>query len=117
MQSFSLFNNEPDMRSVPAGQAIFSEGQPGDFMYAVIAGEVDIERHGRHLATIPAGGVFGEMALIDQQPRSASAIAKTDCQVAAVTERRLNLLVSQNPHFALQMMRVLVERVRNNLES
>ena len=96
---------------------IFSEGQPGDFMYAVVAGEVTIERQGRHLATIPAGGVFGEMALIDKQPRSATAIAKTDCRVAAVTDRRFNLMVSQNPQFALQLMRVLVQRVWHNLET
>jgi len=117
MTTFSLFNHEPDIRAVPAGQTIFAEGQPGDQMYAVIEGEVEITRQGRHLAIIPAGGVFGEMALIDHLPRSASAAAKTDCRIAAVPERRLMLLVSQNPQFALQLMRLLVERIRHSLES
>ncbi len=86
-------------------------------MYAVVEGAVEIIRQGRPLATIGAGGVFGEMALIDHQPRSATATAKTDCRIAAVPERRLMLLVSQNPQFALQLMRLLVERIRASLES
>jgi CRP-like cAMP-binding protein len=117
MPTFTLFNNEPDIRAVPAGQAIFAEGDPGDQMYAVIEGEVEIARQGRSLGVIQPGGVFGEMALIDHQARSASAVAKTDCRVAAVPERRLTLLVSQNPQFALQLMRLLVERIRANWES
>lgn len=117
MTSFGLFTNEPDIRAVPAGQTIFAEGQPGDHMYAVVTGQVQIVRQGRALATIEAGGLFGEMALIDRQPRSATAVALTDCRVAAIPERRLTLLVSQNPQFALQLMRLLVERIRHSLES
>jgi len=82
-----------------------------------VAGQVQIVRHGRALATIEPGGLFGEMALIDHEPRSAAAVALTDCRVAAIPERRLTLLVSQNPQFALQLMRLLVERIRHSLES
>ena len=117
MPSFNLFNNEPDIRVVTAGQVIFAEGQPGDLMYAVIEGEVEIKRQGVTLATIGAGGLFGEMALIDHQPRSAAATAKTEARVAAVSEARLMRMVSQNPQFALSLMRLLVERIRHSLES
>ena len=118
MASFNLFRNEPDVRTFSAGQLIFAEGQPDDdLMYAVLDGEVDIVRQQRVLETILPGGVFGEMALLDNQPRSASAIAKTDCRVAAITEKRFTLVVSQNPHFALQIMRLLTERIRRNLAS
>ena len=118
MPTFSIFNNEPDVRSFQAGQAIFSEGQPdNDLMYAVLDGEVEIVRQQHLLETIPPGGVFGEMALLDDQPRSATAIAKTACRIAVITVKRLTLLVSQNPHFALDLMRVLVGRVRRNLAS
>ncbi len=118
MPTFPIFNHEPDIRSFPAGQIIFAEGQlDDDRMYAVLDGEVEIVRQQRLLETILPGGVFGEMALLDQQPRSASAIAKTDCRVAAIAEKRFTLLVSQNPHFALEMMRLLAERVRRNLAS
>ena len=76
-----------------------------------------IVRRTRALATIMAGGVFGETALTDRQPRSAAAVAKTDCRVAAITDKRFTVLVSQNPHFALDMLRLLTERVRHNLAS
>ena len=118
MPTFPFFKNEPDVRTVPANQVIFVEGQPADgLMYAVLEGEVEIVRQDRLLETIPAGGVFGEMALLDQQPRSATARAKTDCRVAVITEKRFTLLASQNPHFALDLMRLLVERVRRNMAS
>ena len=88
MTAFTLFKNEPDVRIFSAGQSIFAEGQPDDdLMYAVLEGEVDIVRQQRVLETILPGGVFGEMALLDNQPRSATAIAKTDCRVAAISEK------------------------------
>jgi|SRR5579859_5062465 len=117
MVSFTVFNNEPDVRPFTAGQVIFEEGQPGDLMYAVLEGEVEIKRQNRILETVTAGGVFGEMGLVDQKPRSASAIGRSDGKVAAVTAKRFQVLVSQNPRFALQMLQLLAERVRHNLES
>src|SRR5262245_34951135 len=116
MPTFTLFRNESDVRTFSAGQAIFTEGQPDDdLMYSVLDGEVDIVRQGQLLETISPDGVFGEMALLDNQPRSASAIARTDCRVAAITEQRFVLVVSHNPHFALDMMRLLSERIRRNM--
>jgi len=118
MPAFTLFKNEPDVRTFSAGQVIFAEGQPNDgLMYAVLDGNVDIVRQQGVLETILPGSVFGEMALLDNQPRSASALAKTDCRAAAITEKRFTLVVSQNPHFALDMMRLLTERVRRNMAS
>ncbi len=57
------------------------------------------------------------MGLLDHAPRTATATAKTDCRVAAVTEQRFIKLVSQNPLFALDMMRLLSERIRRDLDS
>ena len=116
MLNYSIFKNEPDVRSFSTGQIIFNEGQASDgLMYAVVEGEVEITHHGRSLEVIPAGGVFGEMALLDQHPRSGSAVAKTDCRVAAIAERRFTFLIGQNPYFALDLMRLLAKRVRANL--
>lgn len=117
MTSIDLFRNEPDIRSYQAGQVIFSEGEPGDFMYALLSGEVKIEKQGRLLRSLGAGEVFGEMALIDHQPRSASAVAVSDCQVAAVPERRFTLVVKTNPFFAIEMLRMLTQRLRDKSES
>jgi CRP-like cAMP-binding protein len=52
------------------------------------------------------------MALIDKQPRSATAVAKTDCKLVSVNEERFQRLVKQTPHFAIQVMRVMAQRLR-----
>ncbi len=117
MGSIDFFRNEPDIRSYSAEQLIFSEGEPGEFMFAVLEGEVRIEKGGRLLRTIGPGEVFGEMALIDGQPRSAHASAATDCKVAAVGEGRFILVVKSNPFFALEMLRILTDRLRQQTES
>lgn len=114
MPRFDFLKNEPEVRSYRAGDVIFSEGDAGAHMYAVLDGEVEIRKGRRVLETIGAGGVFGEMCLIEQKPRSAAAVAKSDCRLAAVNQGRFMLLVQQTPFFALQMMQVLSDRLRRH---
>jgi CRP/FNR family cyclic AMP-dependent transcriptional regulator len=101
-----------DHESFFAGQEIFAEGQPGDLMYVVKEGEVDVIVHGKVVETVGSGGIFGEMALIDRIPRSATAVAKTDCQLVPINEARFQFLVQQTPYFAIEVMRVLAHRLR-----
>ncbi|HEU5100134.1 MAG TPA: Crp/Fnr family transcriptional regulator [Roseiflexaceae bacterium] len=61
------------------------------------------------------GGIVGEMALIDDRPRSATAVAATDCRLVPIDERRFTFLVQQTPMFALAVMRVMAERLRRRL--
>ncbi len=117
MTTIDIFRNEKEIRTVSAGQSIFTEGQPGDFMYAALEGEVEIVKQGKVLETIRPGGIFGEMALIDGQPRSAAAVAKIDSKIAMVSGQRFTLLVQQAPYFALQMMQLLTDRLRRNMEA
>ena len=70
-----------------AGEPIFDEGSQGEKMYVVCAGKVNIEREGKVIEELSAGDSFGEMSLIDGAPRSATARAKTDCEVAPITRR------------------------------
>ena len=58
------------------------------------------------------GGIFGELALIDSSPRSAAAVAHTDCRLAVIGERRFIFLVQQTPYFALEVMSVMAQRLR-----
>lgn len=113
--TINLFRNEKDTRSYAAGQTIFSMGDPGDVMYAVQDGEVDIFV-GEHLIdTHGPGGIFGEMAIIDAGPRSAAAIARTDCTVVPITPQRFEFLVQQTPRFAVNVMKVMAERLRKRM--
>jgi CRP-like cAMP-binding protein len=62
--------------------------------------------------TLGPGEPFGEMALIDQAPRVASATAKTQCTLAVISEKRFLFMVQTTPHFALQIMKVMADRLR-----
>jgi CRP/FNR family cyclic AMP-dependent transcriptional regulator len=109
----NLFRNASDFKSFPAGTVIFKQGDPGDYMYVVKEGTVNITLGDRLLETVEAGGVFGEMALIDNEARSASASAKTDCQLVPLDGKKFRFLIQQTPFFAQHVIRVLAQRLRN----
>jgi CRP-like cAMP-binding protein len=115
MRAMEIFSREPDVRIFSAGQPIFAEGEPGDVMFAVLQGEVEIRREGRALDTVRNGGIFGEMALLDERPRAAAAVAKSDCRVAAIGQRRFTRLVRQSPILALSLMQVVSDRLDRDL--
>jgi CRP/FNR family transcriptional regulator, cyclic AMP receptor protein len=100
-----------------AGDVIFAKGDKGDTMYVVRNGEVAIERDGHVMETLGGGGIFGEMALIDGSPRSATVRAKTDCEVAPINEKTFLFLVHETPFFAIAVMRTLADRLRRMDES
>lgn len=100
-----------------AGEVIFAAGERGNTMYLVRSGEVVIERGGKVLETLESGGIFGEMALIDGSPRSATAKAKTDCIVAPLNEKTFLFLVHETPYFAIAVMRTLTDRLRRMNEA
>ena len=107
---------EKDVQSFPRGQHIFEEGETGKLMYLVKDGEVEILKKGKVIDHVNPGGVFGEMALIDSSPRSATARAKTDVLLIPVDEYRFLFLVQHAPYFSLQVMGVLAERIRALME-
>ncbi len=111
MSTFRMFlNQEP--RSFAKGDIIFENGDPADRMFIVAEGEVEISIGGQVVDVLGAETIFGEMALVTKDPRSGTARARTDCKVVEIPERRFLLLVQQTPNFALDVMRVLAERLR-----
>jgi CRP/FNR family transcriptional regulator, cyclic AMP receptor protein len=100
------------VRSFKAGEVIFRQGDPADELYIVKDGKVEIRLGNRLLDTLPELSIFGEMALIDHNPRSATAVAATDATVVPVSEKQFLFLVGRTPHFALNVMRVLAQRLR-----
>ena len=99
-----------------AGETIFNAGDEGHVMYVVQSGEVDVVVQDQVIETIAAGGIFGEMALIDRAPRSASVIARTDCRLVPLDEARFMQHVHRTPFFAIQVMRIMTERLRRRMQ-
>jgi CRP-like cAMP-binding protein len=100
------------VREFKAGEVIFKEGEPGTEFFVIQSGQVDIQFGNRLLGTLGDRDIFGEMALIDPAPRSATAVAKTDVKLVPVGEKQFLFLVGRTPHFALNVMRTLARRLR-----
>jgi CRP/FNR family cyclic AMP-dependent transcriptional regulator len=96
----------------PAGTVIMREGEPRAHMFYLHKGHAAVVAKGREVEEVGEGGIFGEMAMIDHGPRSASVVAKTECEAVAVDESLFLLLVHQTPFFAIDVMRTLVRRLR-----
>lgn len=112
MLSLDLFHGEPTL-SVPAGATLIEENELGNVMYVVASGTFEIRVHNVVVEEVGRGGVVGEMALIDHKARSASVVAAEAASVVAVDEKRFLFLVQHHPYFALDMMRLVVERLRS----
>lgn len=109
-------------RNYGAGDVIFEQGVPGDGVYIVLSGQVDIVQADAEsgeqvfLSRSAVGSFFGETALLDDAPRSASATAGTETELALFPREALLTLAEQRPHLgvkiALQLSQVIAERLR-----
>jgi CRP/FNR family cyclic AMP-dependent transcriptional regulator len=114
MKVRGLFVNATASREVPAGSVIFSEGDEGDEMFGIIEGEVEVRTHNGHTTRLGPDDTFGEMAIVDQVPRSATATAVVDTKLALINRQRFLFLVHETPMFAIQVMSSLGGRIRAN---
>ena len=110
----SLLSESGEPESIAAGTTIFEQGEAGEVLYIVRDGTVSLSRDGRLLETVERGGMFGEMALIDREPRSATAAAESDCELVTIDKRRFWFLVQETPYFAEIVMRVMADRLRRH---
>jgi CRP-like cAMP-binding protein len=112
MVKLELFMNEDRYDQFLKGQTIFDEGDLGDSMFVVLEGSVALSIKGKEVERLGPGGVLGEMALIDTEPRSATAVATSACKLVSIDAKRFAFLIQQTPNFAIQIMRVIVDRLR-----
>ncbi|MEQ8825012.1 MAG: cyclic nucleotide-binding domain-containing protein [Filomicrobium sp.] len=105
------------LQSFEAEAKIFLAGEQGSEMFIVRSGRVAIKAGGMIVENVGPGGVFGEMALIDGSPRSATAIAVEPSEIAIVSEQGFRGLVQKSPEFALTVMQIMARRIRRTNES
>src|SRR5678816_2705896 len=112
MNPAELFAHESNPTRLTPGEVVFKAGAPGDAMYVVLDGAVDIRVDERVIDTATRGAIIGEMALIDESPRSATVLAREASTLVKVNSLRFQRLIQQNPFFAMHVMKVLADRVR-----
>ena len=102
-------------REFAAGTVLFEEGQPGDDMYIVVSGEVELRRQvgdsERVLAVLPAGEFFGEMAILNGRPRSATAVVRSDARLFVIDGTTFEAMLRARPEIALRMIKALATRL------
>jgi CRP-like cAMP-binding protein len=107
-----LFRNEPDIVLFSPGDVIIKAGEPGDAMYVILEGNVDIRLADKSVDVAGRGEIIGEMALVDQSSRSAAVHALTPVRLARIDRRRFLYLIQNTPTFALDVMTVMASRIR-----
>ncbi|MFP5271029.1 Crp/Fnr family transcriptional regulator [Coleofasciculus sp. G1-WW12-02] len=107
----SILQKQSDPKTFSADQVIFKEGDPANYMYGILEGEVNISINGNIVETIGKGEVFGTGTLIGVGDRNYSAIAKTDCTLAFLDQQRFLFAVQETPIFALNVMKSYSERL------
>jgi CRP-like cAMP-binding protein len=94
------------------GGVVFIKGDTGDHAYVVASGRVEIRESGRVLEVMETGELFGEMALIDSEPRSASAVAVERTELVVIDRQAFDRLLREEQDFAVSVMRLMSRRLR-----
>jgi CRP-like cAMP-binding protein len=104
-------------RDFKAGTVLFEEGQPGDYMYVLHSGEVEIRRvvgeTERVLAVLTAGEFLGEMAILNARPRSATAVVRSDARLFVIEGKTFEAMLRARPEIALRIIKTLALRLES----
>jgi CRP/FNR family cyclic AMP-dependent transcriptional regulator len=101
-----------DEITVPKGKLLVEEGRIGLEFFLIVTGQAVVTRNGRKVATLGPGDHFGELALLDRRPRSASVTSETDMDVLVLSQRQFNGLLQSVPTIARKMLAAMANRLR-----
>ena len=99
--------------TVQAGTTVCEEGEVGQTFYFILSGQATVIRHGRKVAELGAGGYFGELALLDRLPRSATIKAATDLELLVISQKDFNKLLVASPSLTRKLLVATASRLRN----
>lgn len=111
---FGIFRHATKTKVFPPDTTVFKEGDDGHAMYAIKRGRVAIMIDGRSVDTLGDEEVFGEMALLERKPRSATVVTLEETELVELNEAEFFVFVRQFPNFALQIAQLVLERHRLN---
>ena len=120
--ALEFFSSTGMVENKPAGKPIFTEKEKagglfskGPRMYLLLDGDIGLMMSNRFLGSIKPGQVFGELAVVADLPRSATAVAKIDCSVISLDEKQFHSALQKKPEFALMLMSIMVQRLRESM--
>jgi CRP-like cAMP-binding protein len=102
-----------DEVDVPAGKVLMKQGDPGQEFYVIVDGAVRIERDGRLLNTLGPGDFFGDMALVVERPRTATATVDRDSQLLVLGHREFHSLMDRFPSIRMSVLESIALRLRD----
>lgn len=112
MTKITVFDYTSANCTYEAGETIFKQGDEANLVYVIKTGLVHIVLNGEIIETLEKGDIFGEMALVDSSPRSASAVCETAATLVALDQNAFENYVHATPHFAVQMLKIMNNRLR-----
>ena len=120
--ALEFFRSAGTLEEKPAGKPIFSENEKagglfskGARMYLLLEGEIGLMIRNKFFGVVKPGDVFGELAVIADLPRSATAMAKINCRVLSLDEKQFHSALQKKPEFALMLMSTMVQRLRQSI--
>ncbi len=111
-RELALLERACDEAPAAAGTVICEEGHGGRELYFIVKGEAKVEKGGNEVARLGAGNHFGELSLLDQQPRSASVIALTPMDLIVLPAREFASVLEEIPSLAIRLLEVMSLRLR-----
>jgi CRP-like cAMP-binding protein len=101
-----------DEAVVPEGKLLVEEGRIGLEFFLIVSGSATVSRNGKTVATLGPGGYFGELALLDRRPRSASVVSDTEMDVLVLSQRQFNSVLQSVPTISRKLLAAMANRVR-----
>jgi CRP-like cAMP-binding protein len=109
LERLGMLTDEVD---VPAGKMLIRQGDTGDDLMVIVTGQVGVERNGERINQLGPGDFFGEIALIERGPRTATVTAEAPTRLLVVNHRDFHALMEEFPAVAAQVLLTLAHRVR-----
>ena len=100
-------------RRFQENETVAEEGKPGDDFYVILGGQAKVVQRGRTIATLIPGDFFGEIALLDGGPRSASVVAETPLETMTLNRKPFHSMLQREPSIVLKMLEEVAGRLRN----
>lgn len=110
LERLGMLTDEVD---VPAGKVLIRQGELGDDMMVIVSGTVTVERDGARINALKPGEFFGEIALFDRGPRTATVTADAPCRLLVINHRDFHALMDEFPEVAAEVLVTLAHRLRS----